>query len=114
MTSIIYALYERRDQMKSTLSQLDKEIARNEGIIAVLNRASKKEQEDLDIASFTKTVNEQIKSYKDQRVKFQTMIDNTDKVISLYESNKEQYKEMLEDLLYSFGFTLGEETKKAD
>lgn len=110
-TSIIFALYERLDQMKSTLSQLDKEIIRNEGIVAVLNRASEQEQKDLDIASFTKTVNEQIDSYKNQRNKFQSMIDNTSKVISLYESNKEQYKEILEDLLYSFGFVLDENPK---
>lgn len=108
MESIIYALYERQDQMKSTLSQLDKEIARNEGIIEVLNRASEEEQKKLDIVSFTKTVQEQIDAYKSQRAKFQAMIDNTNKALSLYESDKDKYKEMLETILYSFGFVLDE------
>ena len=107
--SAIFNLYIRKQQIEASVEQVIVEINRNEKIIEILNRASDEEKESTELKKFTDTIQQQVDSYYTQKDKMNGMIENTDKVIKLYESDKEKYEDVINSLLLSFGF---EETEK--
>lgn len=107
--SAIFNLYIRKQQIEASVEQVIVEINRNEKIIEILNRASDEEKESTELKKFTDTIQQQVDSYYTQKDKMNGMIENTDKVIKLYETDKEKYEDVINALLLSFGF---EETEK--
>jgi prefoldin subunit 5 len=103
MKSAIYNLTIRKTQMEASLEQLDKDVSRNNKIIEILNRASDEEKKDLELDKFTKTIQEQIDSCSEQRVKLVNMIDRNNKVLDALKDDKSS-EIILNDLLVSFGF----------
>lgn len=115
MTSkAIYNLYERIDSMTNTADQMLKEVERNNAIIELLEKAEKKEKEELEIESFIKVIKDQVKSYEDQYKRLIMMIENTKKVIDKYENNVNLYGELIDDLLTSFGYEKADPDKNPD
>lgn len=102
--SAIFNLYMRQNQMKGSLEEIIREINRNEKLIEILNRASDEEKETVDMKNFTDTVQKQVDNFKEQKTKMEMMIDKTDEVIKLYESDKEKFAPLINSILVSFGF----------
>lgn len=109
--SAIFNLYVRKEQIQKSVEQIIVEINRNNKIIEILNRASDEEKETIELKKFTDTIKQQVDSYYEQKDKMEKMIENTNKVIKLYEADKEKYETIINDLLVSFGF---EETDTKD
>ena len=109
--SAIFNLYVRKEQIQKSVEQIIVEINRNNKIIEILNRASDEEKETIELKKFTDTIKQQVDSYYEQKDKMEKMIENTNKVIKLYEADKEKYETLINDLLVSFGF---EETDTKD
>lgn len=102
--SAIFNLYVRKEQIQKSVEQIIVEINRNNKIIEILNRASDEEKETVELKKFTDTIKQQVDSYYEQKDKMEKMIENTNKVIKLYEADKEKYETLINDLLVSFGF----------
>lgn len=102
--SAIFNLYVRKEQIQKSVEQIIVEINRNNKIIEILNRASDEEKETIELKKFTDTIKQQVDSYYEQKDKMEKMIENTNKVIKLYEADKEKYETLINDLLVSFGF----------
>lgn len=115
MTSkAIYNLYERIDSMTNTVNQMQKEVKRNNAIVALLDAAGKDEKDELDIESFIGVIKEQVESYENQYKRLVEMIDNAKKALEIYENNPDLYGEIIDYLLVSFGYEKADPEKNPD
>ena len=111
--SAVYNLYIRKVQMEQSIEQLKNEVNRNNKIVEILNRASDKEKESLELKKFTDAINDQVNNYNEQIEKMQKMVDLNNEVISIYESDKDKFEEIINKLLLSFGFEEAENSKNS-
>lgn len=103
MKSAIYNLTIRKNQMETSLEQLDKDVNRNHKIIEILNRASDEEKKDLELDKFINEIQRGIDNCTEQRAKLVNMIERNNKVLEALKNDKSSEK-ILNNLLVSFGF----------
>lgn len=105
MASAVFNLYERLDEMKKTLDELDKNIERDSFVLSLLNNATEEDIKKYELNIFMDSVKTQIETFKTQREKLDKMICDSSKVLELYESDKDTYNFIITKLLTSFGFS---------
>lgn len=105
MASAVFNLYERLDEMKKTLDELDKNIERDSFVLSLLNNATEEDIKKYELNIFMDSVKTQIETFKTQREKLDKMICDSSKVLELYESDKDTYNLIITKLLTSFGFS---------
>lgn len=105
MASAVFNLYERLDEMKKTLDEVDKNIERDSFVLSLLNNATEEDIKKYELNIFMDSVKTQIETFKTQREKLDKMICDSSKVLELYESDKDTYNLIITKLLTSFGFS---------
>lgn len=105
MASAVFNLYERLDEMKKTLDEVDKNIERDSFVLSLLNNATEEDIKKYELNIFMDSVKTQIEAFKTQREKLDKMICDSSKVLELYESDKDTYNLIITKLLTSFGFS---------